>query len=126
MIYHFGPYQLDVQGGELRAVRAVPSCLEPKVLDVLVYLLQHRDRIVTKEELLEHCWQGPCERSRPHPVPAKSARPRFRIRQNAGHPDALWPWLPLCGPRHGATTRPRPAAPACTHHHRVCHNAPPF
>jgi DNA-binding response OmpR family regulator len=57
MIYHFGPYQLDVQGGELRCASR-PVVLEPKVLDVLVYLLQHRDRLVTKEELLEHCWAG--------------------------------------------------------------------
>jgi DNA-binding response OmpR family regulator len=26
------------------------------VLDVLFYLLEHRDRVVTKEEILEHCW----------------------------------------------------------------------
>src|SRR5215510_14496418 len=57
MIYHFGPYQLDVQGGELRCASR-PVVLEPKVFDVLVYLLEHRDRVVTKEELLEHCWPG--------------------------------------------------------------------
>jgi DNA-binding response OmpR family regulator len=57
MIYHFGPYQLDVQRGELRCANH-PVEIEPKVFDVLVYLLQHRDRIVTKEELLEHCWAG--------------------------------------------------------------------
>jgi len=57
MIYQFGPYQLDVQGGELRCASR-PVVLEPKVLDVLVYLLEHRDRIVTKDELLEHCWAG--------------------------------------------------------------------
>jgi len=57
MIYQFGPYQLDVQRGELRCASR-PVVLEPKVLDVLVYLLEHRDRIVTKEELLEHCWRG--------------------------------------------------------------------
>jgi DNA-binding response OmpR family regulator len=55
MIYHFGPYQLDVHRGELRCA-SQPVVLEPKGFDVLVYLLQHRDRIVTKEELLEHCW----------------------------------------------------------------------
>jgi len=27
---------------------------------VLVYLIEHRDRIVTKDELLEHCWAGTC------------------------------------------------------------------
>ena len=57
MIYHFGPYQLDAQRGELRCASR-PVVLEPKVLDVLVYLLEHRDRLVTKEELLEHCWAG--------------------------------------------------------------------
>ena len=57
MIYHFGPYQLDVQRGELRCA-SHPVVIEPKGFDVLVYLLQHRDRIVTKDELLEHCWAG--------------------------------------------------------------------
>jgi DNA-binding response OmpR family regulator len=57
MIYHFGPYQLDAQRGELRCA-SHPVVVEPKVFDVLVYLLEHRDRIVTKEELLEHCWAG--------------------------------------------------------------------
>jgi DNA-binding response OmpR family regulator len=57
MIYHFGPYQLDVHRGELRCA-SHPVVLEPKVFDVLVYLIEHRDRIVTKEELLEHCWAG--------------------------------------------------------------------
>jgi DNA-binding response OmpR family regulator len=57
MIYHFGPYQLDAQRGELRYASR-PVEIEPKVFDVLVYLLEHRDRIVTKEELLEHCWAG--------------------------------------------------------------------
>jgi DNA-binding response OmpR family regulator len=57
MIYHFGPYQLDTQRGELRCA-GQPVVLEPKVFDVLVYLLQHRDRMVTKDELLEHCWAG--------------------------------------------------------------------
>jgi predicted ATPase/class 3 adenylate cyclase len=30
--------------------------LEPKVFQVLLYLLEHRDRIVSKAELLEQCW----------------------------------------------------------------------
>ncbi len=57
MIYHFGLYQLDVPRGELRCA-SHPVEIEPKVFDVLVYLLEHRDRIVTKDELLEHCWAG--------------------------------------------------------------------
>jgi DNA-binding response OmpR family regulator len=57
MIYHFGPYHLDAHRGELRCA-SHPVEIEPKVFDVLVYLIEHRDRIVTKEELLEHCWAG--------------------------------------------------------------------
>src|SRR5215470_8138921 len=57
MIYHFGPYQLDAHRGELRCA-SHSVAIEPKGFDVLVYLLEHRDRIVTKEELLEHCWAG--------------------------------------------------------------------
>src|SRR5262249_15291318 len=55
MIYRFGNYELDVQRGELRCA-GQQVAIEPKVFEVLVYLLQHRDRVVTKEELLEHCW----------------------------------------------------------------------
>src|SRR4029453_6905471 len=57
MIYHFGPYQLDAHRGELRCA-SHPVEIEPKAFDVLVYLIEHRDRIVTKDELLEHCWAG--------------------------------------------------------------------
>lgn len=32
--------------------------LEPKVFDVLAYLVQHAERLVSKEELLEHIWPG--------------------------------------------------------------------
>ena len=57
MIYRFSNYELDAQRCELRCA-GQPVAIEPKVLEVLVYLLQHRDRVVTKEELLEQCWSG--------------------------------------------------------------------
>jgi DNA-binding winged helix-turn-helix (wHTH) protein len=31
--------------------------VEPRVMDVLVYLADHADRIVSKEELIEHVWK---------------------------------------------------------------------
>ena len=34
-----------------------PVSLEPKTFDVLRYLLEHRDRLVTKEELLDAAWK---------------------------------------------------------------------
>jgi DNA-binding winged helix-turn-helix (wHTH) protein len=36
----------------------VPLHLEPKVFDVLIYLLMHRERVVTKDELIDSVWDG--------------------------------------------------------------------
>ena len=36
----------------------MPIPLPPKVFQVLSYLLAHSDRVVSKEELLEHLWPG--------------------------------------------------------------------
>jgi DNA-binding response OmpR family regulator len=57
MIYRFADYELDTQRRELRRAGQLVA-IEPKVFEVLLYLLQHRERVVTKEELLAHCWQG--------------------------------------------------------------------
>ena len=55
--YAFDDYILDAQRYELhRAGKPVP--LRPKPFEVLAYLLAHRDRIVPKDELLEHLWAG--------------------------------------------------------------------
>jgi class 3 adenylate cyclase/predicted ATPase/ABC-type transport system involved in cytochrome c biogenesis ATPase subunit len=57
MIYRFGDCVLDEERYELRRAGAVVA-LEPKVLQVLLYLIQHQDCVVTRDELLEHCWPG--------------------------------------------------------------------
>ena len=56
-IYVFGAYTLDTQRYELRR-GGEPLPLEPKVFDVLCYLVQHCDRLVSKDELLEQVWCG--------------------------------------------------------------------
>jgi TolB-like protein/DNA-binding winged helix-turn-helix (wHTH) protein len=56
-LYRFGDYELDDQLYELRRADAVVE-LERKVYDVLVYLVQHRERLVTKDELLDKLWPG--------------------------------------------------------------------
>src|SRR5438128_1605112 len=56
-IYIFGAYELDTQRYQLRRA-GEPLPLEPKVFDVLAYLVHHRDRLVPKEELFEHVWGG--------------------------------------------------------------------
>src|SRR5947199_10116645 len=55
MIYTFGECVLDTQLHVLaRAGQSVK--LRPKAFEVLVYLLEHRDGIVTKHELCEQVW----------------------------------------------------------------------
>src|SRR5262249_37876295 len=55
MIYRFGACTLDTQTHELyREGQIVP--LQPKVFQVLTYLIEHRHRLVTKQELLAHVW----------------------------------------------------------------------
>lgn len=55
MIYAFGQYELDTRVYELRCSGSVRP-VEPQVFDVLAFLVQNRDRLVSKEELLEKLW----------------------------------------------------------------------
>ena len=55
MIYVFEDYELDTQRYELRR-RGALCQLEPQGFNVLVYLVQHRDRVVSKEELFAQLW----------------------------------------------------------------------
>jgi DNA-binding winged helix-turn-helix (wHTH) protein len=57
MIYSFEEYELDLQRYELRCA-GQPVKIEPQVFNLLAYLIQHRDRLITKEELLEQLWAG--------------------------------------------------------------------
>jgi TolB-like protein len=57
MQYRFGDYVLDVTCRELRR-SGVLIALEPQVFDVLAHLLRHRDRVVTKDDLLTAVWHG--------------------------------------------------------------------
>ena len=54
-VYEFDDYELDLRLHELR--RAGERLhVEPQVFDVLAYLFARRDRLVTKEELLDKVW----------------------------------------------------------------------
>ena len=46
----FGVYELDTALFELRC-DGEPRQMEPQVFDLLAYLVQHRDRIVSRREL---------------------------------------------------------------------------
>ena len=55
MRYVFGDYTLDTERYELRhAGGRIP--LRPKVFQLLVYQLIHRDLVILKDELVEHVW----------------------------------------------------------------------
>ena len=57
MQFHFSNHVLDVdlreltRGGESVAV-------EPQVFDLLVHLIENRDHVVTKDDLIETVWDG--------------------------------------------------------------------
>lgn len=55
--YRFGTFELDA--AERRLLRdGDPVPLTPKAFDTLVYLVERRGRLVTKDELLEAIWAG--------------------------------------------------------------------
>ena len=57
MLYIFEDCELDAARYELRRAGETVT-VEPKVFKVLAYLLTHRTRVVTKDELLECFWPG--------------------------------------------------------------------
>jgi len=57
VIVEFGPFRLDEPARQLRLTgREMP--LQPRVFDLLVYLVRNRDRVVSKDELLDTLWPG--------------------------------------------------------------------
>ncbi len=57
MLLIFGEYELDTELFELRRDGQVCP-VEPLVFDLLSYLVQHRDRIISRQELLDNLWAG--------------------------------------------------------------------
>ena len=57
MTLSFGEYEIDVERRELRRAKT-PVHVEPQVFDLLVYLVQNRERVVSKEDLIASVWGG--------------------------------------------------------------------
>jgi len=57
MQFLFEEQVLDVNRRELTRASA-PVALEPQVFDLLIYLLRHRDRVVSKDDLIAGVWGG--------------------------------------------------------------------
>jgi pimeloyl-ACP methyl ester carboxylesterase/DNA-binding winged helix-turn-helix (wHTH) protein len=57
MRYAFDAYEIDRERRELRH-DGEPVPTEPQVFDLLVYLIEHRGRVVTSDELFDAIWSG--------------------------------------------------------------------
>lgn len=57
MIYHFETFTLDTDRFELRDA-GEPVTLEPQVLALVALLVENRERMVSKDELIEKIWNG--------------------------------------------------------------------
>jgi DNA-binding winged helix-turn-helix (wHTH) protein len=57
LIYRFGEFEVNPYTRQLlRAGRSVP--IQPKPLDLLLYLIRERARVVPRDEILAEVWQG--------------------------------------------------------------------
>ena len=57
LIYYFSDFVLDTSRRELRRAKDLIA-LEPQVFDLLEYLVRARDRVVSRDELLDTVWRG--------------------------------------------------------------------
>jgi TolB-like protein len=57
LIYRFGDHTLDTESLRLTA-NGEKIAVEPQVFSLLQYLVEHRDRVVSKDEIIEHVWDG--------------------------------------------------------------------
>ncbi|MCF2947017.1 winged helix-turn-helix domain-containing protein [Paraglaciecola aquimarina] len=57
MIYRFNNTEVNLSQFEIRVCDNLVA-VEPKVFDLIIYLIQHRDRVISRDELFEQVWQG--------------------------------------------------------------------
>jgi adenylate cyclase len=57
MIYFFDDCSLDTELRELRRGTDLVS-VEPQVFDLLLFLIRSRTRVISKDDLIEHVWNG--------------------------------------------------------------------
>ena len=108
-LYEFGDVTVHLRRVEVRRAGAVVA-LEPKAFDVLRHLLENRDRLVTKDELLDVVWNGHVrdpERPDAGRRPAAKGARRRRVR-GAVHRDGGQAGLSVHRTRQGRRGLPRP------------------
>jgi DNA-binding winged helix-turn-helix (wHTH) protein/tetratricopeptide (TPR) repeat protein len=85
-VFGFGDCQLSVSTRELR-VHGQVRPVEPRPFDLLLYLLRHHDRVVSKDELLSQVWSGESV------TPGAIASAVMKVRKLIGDTDAAQPLI---------------------------------
>ena len=84
--YSFAGIEIHPSTREVLAINGTAE-LEPRAFDLLLYLVDHRDRVVTKEELLDKIWKTP------HVSESVLARAVMKLRKGiadvGGNPDMI-------------------------------------
>jgi DNA-binding winged helix-turn-helix (wHTH) protein len=62
MIYRFENFELDLDLFELRQDGAAVE-IQPQVFTLISLLVTNRERMISKDEMLERIWDGVCIRS---------------------------------------------------------------
>lgn len=57
MLYRFNNIDINLKQYEIR-VDNIVLAVEPKVFDLIVYLIEHRNRVISRDELFEQVWRG--------------------------------------------------------------------
>ena len=57
MIYQFNDFTLDTESYGLERDGEVLA-VEPQVFSLLQFLIENRTRVITKDEIIEHVWDG--------------------------------------------------------------------
>jgi DNA-binding response OmpR family regulator len=90
--FAFGDHVLDVDRRELRH-RGEPIALEPQVFDLLAYLVRNRERVVSKDDLLQVIWGGRIvseSTMTSHTKPARKRRRGRRAMAEATREERKW------------------------------------
>jgi TolB-like protein/cytochrome c-type biogenesis protein CcmH/NrfG len=102
--FFFSDYTLDVDRRELRCSSALID-VEPQVFDLLRYLVQNRDRVVSKDDLVAGVWDG-------RPVADSTIASRINAARKAlrdsGRTQTLIRTIPRKGVRFVGDVRTRP------------------
>jgi DNA-binding winged helix-turn-helix (wHTH) protein/pimeloyl-ACP methyl ester carboxylesterase len=106
VLFAFDTFTLDTDRRELRAAGSLVP-VEPQVFDLLEFLIRRRDRVVTRDDLIEHVWQARI-------VSESALASRINAARHAigddGTRQALIKTIPRRGLRFVATVREEPIA----------------